>query len=110
MVSSYQAIAAEASPSARREWIEIDSPPQRKHGCICLPPRGGSGLKYFDPQPVVLATGLPPRGGSGLKLEHVGGRDLQQRSPSARREWIEISTALRAAAAQFVSLREEGVD
>ena len=34
----------------------------------------------------------------------------RQRSPSARREWIEIFLLLPVVGGNFVSLREEGVD
>ena len=57
-----------ASPSARREWVEIEGfeavPPRLQ----CLPPRGGSGLKFRDSTySLGITDGLPPRGGSGLK-------------------------------------------
>ena len=33
----------------------------------CLPPHGGSGLKYVDLGDCAVRIGLPPHGGSGLK-------------------------------------------
>ena len=58
---------------------------------IRLPPCGGSGLKSHRLCAVPRLIGLPPCGGSGLKfpvkLELVD----PWKSPSMRREWIEIS-------------------
>ena len=51
IVSESTAYQAEVlSPSTRREWIEI---PESWIACadvVGLPPRGGSGLKYSNPQ------------------------------------------------------------
>ena len=58
----------EKSPSVWREWIEISIVPPTAASAVCLPPCGGSGLKYHhhgdhrDPW-----DRLPPCGGSGLK-------------------------------------------
>ncbi len=35
----------------------------------CLPPHGGSGLKYLDTKQGCSPLCLPPHGGSGLKLQ-----------------------------------------
>ena len=56
------------SPSIRREWIEIPSYLIETMLENCLPPYGGSGLKYVETM-------------------HLA---QQQRSPSIRREWIEM--------------------
>ena len=61
--------------------------------CVCagLPPCGGSGLKYraFIKQ-IQKTLGLPPCGGSGLKCKWNCNYRFNNRSPSMRREWIEI--------------------
>ena len=77
-----------------------------------LPPSGGSGLKYMVVcQNDVHASGLPPSGGSGLKLNSSGKcAYISTRSPSVRREWIEIQVEAAVKEFTFVSLRPEGVD
>ena len=79
------------SPSMRREWIEIQFLDLAFRNCHGLPPCGGSGLKYDE---AVIdcpeERGLPPCGGSGLKLQELDTKSRQRRSPSMRREWIEI--------------------
>ena len=57
------------SPSMRREWIEIFAANFGYSKSECLPPCGGSGLKF-----------------SGRKTF-----DGSKASPSMRREWIEMS-------------------
>ena len=56
------------SPSMRREWIEIISHSVSPFSFLCLPPCGGSGLKF----------------------EHFHLICVPVVSPSMRREWIEI--------------------
>ena len=98
-----------------------------------LPPRGGSGLKSMFAAVPDISSRLPPRGGSGLKLRGRFRGGCGRRSPSARREWIEMylpyeyyySTTVSPSARRewieidadivtiklaLVSLREEGVD
>ena len=78
-----------ASPSMRREWIEIMADVKTGKANSCLPPCGGSGLKYS------MANG--------------GFAEIV--SPSMRREWIEMqSIADKLNAAGHVSLHAEGVD
>ena len=56
------------SPSMRREWIEIGYVSVDNFREVCLPPCGGSGLKYNAvAEWVAKEYGLPPCGGSGLK-------------------------------------------
>ena len=96
----------------RREWIEIPHscfflsafqslPPcggsglkckqkTKNIGGKCLPPCGGSGLKSAHPGWNELGCSLPPCGGSGLKWILRRRRTYSNRSPSMRREWIEI--------------------
>ena len=62
------ALEQSQSPSMRREWIEIRKYHSAHMRWPCLPPCGGSGLKY------------PKRSRN----------DATGRSPSMRREWIEI--------------------
>ena len=105
------------SPSMRREWIEMILSCILSIRYIRLPPCGGSGLKCADGELTVTVTCLPPCGGSGLKFRYphritpqyslppCGGSGLKYlllcvkyfccyRSPSMRREWIEIRLAL----------------
>ena len=77
------------SPSMRREWIEIP------HGLLlhvlpaCLPPCGGSGLKF----PRLL----------------LGLRSIQ--SPSMRREWIEmLSRCTSTCVSKSPSMRREWIE
>ena len=99
-----------SSPSTRREWIEIrhvlGAPALRQ----CLPPHGGSGLKCPACGFSGRGTCLPPHGGSGLKYRERRLNLRCRRSPSTRREWIEISILLRPAFHNRVSLHTEGVD
>ena len=86
------AILPTASPSTRREWIEM----LRCTGCAvgtgCLPPHGGSGLKSSVLSMTLnRSPRLPPHGGSGLKCRWSPASGGTGRSPSTRREWIEIS-------------------
>ena len=107
------AIIAYKSPSARRVWIEIALrlwvwyPQQvtlRKEGVdwnncpelierfnICHPPQGGCGLKYSSAPFFRFASSHPPQGGCGLKLLCNLAIYRLDKSPSARRVWIEIS-------------------
>ena len=77
----------------------------------CLPLRGGSGLKYTVTSAIPAPTHrLPLRGGSGLKFYKRFFISLLSPSPSARREWIEISMSMKPSSSAPVSLCEEGVD
>ena len=72
----------------RREWIEIKSKKFSIAFTYCLPPCGGSGLKY----------------------QIVQSRHYNYLSPSMRREWIEMSSRTVSAFSLPVSLHAEGVD
>ena len=72
----------------RREWIEMNDFKTYSIDELRLPPCGGSGLKYENEKRV--AFGL--------------------RSPSMRREWIEIIIAQYEDYVKPVSLHAEGVD
>ena len=105
---------SDMSPSVWREWIEIF--PCQLDGSMagCLPPCGGSGLKFMcvfqhgergeSPSvwrewiemsavrlSVEMLSSLPPCGGSGLKCCKVALSAEDTASPSVWREWIEIS-------------------
>ena len=81
-----------ASPSVWREWIEIPSDhPLSSQIRKCLPPCGGSGLKFPESVKYNFPKGLPPCGGSGLKCPVYAMPSHSQQSPSVWREWIEIS-------------------
>ena len=56
----------------------------------CLPPCGGSGLKYPYGRLHEHEYGLPPCGGSGLKFCWITKALDRAESPSMRREWIEM--------------------
>ena len=106
----YRRVASE-SPSTRREWIEM----QILDGAITLlmglPPHGGSGLKYFFSSfSSSSILRLPPHGGSGLKSDLRWCQIRRKRSPSTRREWIEIGFTLVPNPEEAVSLHTEGVD
>ena len=72
----------------RREWIEISGKAKKLYSPLSLPPCGGSGLKY------------PKRSRN----------DATGRSPSMRREWIEMGSRSRLRTGDRVSLHAEGVD
>ena len=61
-------IPPKMSPSTRREWIEMLFCNQSVIRPICLPPHGGSGLKYRFRYMCITDDRLPPHGGSGLKF------------------------------------------
>ena len=98
------------SPSTRREWIEIAASHLSAMIHHSLPPHGGSGLKSVILACKLRVAGLPPHGGSGLKYVHSLCRSGVVKSPSTRREWIEIFCNPRTSQGQFVSLHTEGVD
>ena len=76
------------SPSSRRAWIEILSPPPSPH-----------------PPPVaLLAEGVDRNSYSTFVRDPAG------RSPSSRRAWIEIIPSVRHDLARMVALLAEGVD
>ena len=84
-------LSGHMSPSTRREWIEICHEMLESMWVIRLPPHGGSGLKspclfMFT----IKSNCLPPHGGSGLKYIQEVNNNGGKRSPSTRREWIEI--------------------
>ena len=54
--------------------------------------------------------GLPPCGGSGLKYSGLEEITFEEKSPSMRREWIEIMPDLQKTIPAMVSLHAEGVD
>ena len=56
-----------------------------------LPPHGGSGLKYDLFLRSISPACLPPHGGSGLKFVASIIYNGQIASPSTRREWIEMA-------------------
>ena len=56
------------------------------------------------------ATSLPPHGGSGLKYDHNPDFGKSEKSPSTRREWIEIMSSGVEGVGDVVSLHTEGVD
>ena len=121
------------SPSMRREWIEMAFVISNPLQVMSLPPCGGSGLKYLNSTvneseveclPPCGGSGLkccyhfqqyescclPPCGGSGLKSHVQRKRQNCKRSPSMRREWIEISIFRAVGSMSSVSLHAEGVD
>ena len=76
------------SPSLGREWIEIDEYENQMHAEFCLPPWGGSGLKW--------------------RYAHFAAANMM--SPSLGREWIEIVVMILFPHLFKVSLLGEGVD
>ena len=100
----------------------------------CLPPCGGSGLKYsqvhyttiYNMSPsmrrewieistrifiIFPSVGLPPCGGSGLKCRIAPQYACKYWSPSMRREWIEIQRTLyHTATVWSPSMRREWIE
>ena len=56
MADSIKRAESRESPSMRREWIEIEPFPKVEHSLSCLPPCGGSGLKYLHMIETYAAT------------------------------------------------------
>ena len=82
-----------ASPSTRREWIEMLLPCHSLPSIVRLPPHGGSGLKCILLQMVEGVEQSPSTRREWIEIggaarHHPGGQ-----SPSTRREWIEITFA-----------------
>ena len=98
------------SLSARRVWIEILS--SQRPGLISLrhSPRGGCGLKSYSELGRCWCYSHSPRGGCGLKSIKTEGLSYREKSLSARRVWIEMSTIESVNKGTYVTLREEGVD
>ena len=86
----YGILAVRKSPSMRREWIEMMLSIGDTAPVSCLPPCGGSGLKYYYAQIITVWSSLPPCGGSGLKCVSIVNSSFSTKSPSMRREWIEM--------------------
>ena len=67
-------------------------------------------MKYREIWHMLCISGsLPPRGGSGLKFVSIHSNP-QMKSPSTRREWIEIPVERYFETLEEVSLHAEGVD
>ena len=99
------------SPSMRREWIEMNRLASQKTVRECLPPCGGSGLKYLLAEGKAAGVRLPPCGGSGLKYKTNTKNTRLKRSPSMRREWIEIySICWNCANFKSPSMRREWIE
>ena len=94
----------------RREWIEMNLQSVHKTNTKSLPPCGGSGLKYKTNTKNTRLKRLPPCGGSGLKYKPMHQYSNRGKSPSMRREWIEINHILLMNCKAWVSLHAEGVD
>ena len=83
------------SPSIRREWIEMNTFSSRPAVRLCLPPYGGSGLKFFH-----LVRFVNYRKSPSIRREWIEMRctkvkiEQGHKSPSIRREWIEIQHQL----------------
>ena len=108
---SVRPAAAQPSPSARREWIEIRRPPEWWPPARWSP---SARREWIEISLALVTSGagscLPPRGGSGLKFYGAEAVERRAGSPSARREWIEMPSGRKISAPATVSLREEGVD
>ena len=76
----------------RREWIEISSNPfGYRSRNVSLHAEGVDLNEKCDIEFEEI-NGLPPCGGSGLKYGNLYNRVRKLKSPSMRREWIEIQT------------------
>ena len=79
------------SPSMRREWIEIPSCNHWNTAACCLPPCGGSGLKFLMMNEYVQEHKSPSMRREWIEMQSRLNYKGVGRSPSMRREWIEIS-------------------
>ena len=95
----------------RREWIEMCAVIMYAHSYRGLPPCGGSGLKFFNKAICTSGAKSPSMRREWIEIDQ--GRMAIHRigeSPSMRREWIEISCSFWRASRAAVSLHAEGVD
>ena len=94
----------------RREWIEMHLGTLCECVGISLPPCGGSGLKFFR------FIFFPPRLKSpSMRREWIemlieAAKKVAEKSPSMRREWIEMIHFFPSSSESIVSLHAEGVD
>ena len=81
-------------------------------GYLCLPPHGGSGLKYINNRPgVCKVVWSPSPRREWIEISAVASKpDKSALSPSPRREWIEMITMSGTIIMNIVSLPTEGVD
>ena len=84
----------DGSPSTRREWIEMSSPSVSAHLLICLPPHGGSGLKWGDRWIELSITESPSTRREWIEIRLQFDFIMEYASPSTRREWIEMTLFL----------------
>ena len=83
--------AVEASPSLGREWIEMCQDRSDHTTTACLPPWGGSGLKYsycVKNCPLYMSPSL---GREWIEIKKLKQKFDVEMSPSLGREWIEIA-------------------
>ena len=76
----------------RREWIEICRGSGLTTTEISLPPCGGSGLKFPPPFPVPLLLRSPSMRREWIEIMQCTAIEISNTSPSMRREWIEIAS------------------
>ena len=95
----------------RREWIEIMPSPVARTLRTSLPPCGGSGLKWSHCRICLQLSRSPSMRREWIEMA-CKTYDLHRsvRSPSMRREWIEIRETLFFEKLLAVSLHAEGVD
>ena len=80
-------------------------------GCaVCLPPYGGSGLKWQYAKKSAKASESPSIRREWIEISMPPAPKSPQTSPSIRREWIEISFTGNVFPEKTVSLHTEGVD
>ena len=79
-----------ASPSMRREWIEIQTVQILRTGVSGLPPCGGSGLKFLIARKNTKSETSPSMRREWIEIQCLCVKTERSKSPSMRREWIEI--------------------
>ena len=94
----------------RREWIEISGKAKKLYSPLSLPPCGGSGLKYPKRSRNDATGRSPSMRREWIEIQRTLYHTATVWSPSMRRGWIEIADFAKDAFENMVSLHAEGVD
>ena len=94
----------------RREWIEISGKAKKLYSPLSLPPCGGSGLKYPKRSRNDATGRSPSMRREWIEIQRTLYHTATVWSPSMRREWIEINFSIFETKYIIVSLHAEGVD
>ena len=99
-----------ASPSTRREWIEINSCPCRRVSAYRSPSTRREWIEILHQMTIWRNNMSPSTRREWIEMSVVTLAGMVTESPSTRREWIEISFWFPVAHEDEVSLHTEGVD